>query len=361
MKISRVPSRDANTHATPCYGQQYLLWILVVLLAGAFLAINYSWDSDTTKVLSKTRIGSFPDDIFSLTPFCTPDGTCREDPATPTPRTVYSSKSSAAHGQWWKFHLELNRNAQDYANRLAAASNRQSRRPFILLGDSITESWLGTGNGLPSDRAKGVASVLKGLLKHPPLSKLDPLIQAISGDQTQHLLYRLQNGGLLPAYADDPTAIFVVLIGTNNLGAGEVPEQAAKGVIQVVQTLLQKTKGHLFVLDTLPRGDGQRLQRICPPRCQENGKAYTSFLPAIQKLNAAVREGIVHLSLENRPHRVDVLDCSQPFFNVLKEDQSEGAEEVDIELMPDRLHPNAEGHKLLGECILNHVRGLEKG
>ena len=61
-----------------------------------------------------------------------------------------------------------------------------------------------------SERARGCPQVLEQ--KFPDYS---PLVLAISGDQTQHLLWRLQNGEWPSSI---PTATVVVMIGTNNLG-----------------------------------------------------------------------------------------------------------------------------------------------
>ena len=47
----------------------------------------------------------------------------------------------------------------------------------------------------------------------------DPLILGISGDQTQHLLYRIQNGQQFVSsyeYVSNPNSIFVIMISTNN-------------------------------------------------------------------------------------------------------------------------------------------------
>jgi hypothetical protein len=112
---------------------------------------------------------------------------------------------------------------------------------FISLGNSITESWLGTGrSGAPTNpHTDGIPQEV--LVQDEQLVRkgnLDPLILAVSGDQTQHLLYRLHNGHLQSTYTtDDPSAVFVVMIGTNNLGAGELPGPAADRVLAVVEYL----------------------------------------------------------------------------------------------------------------------------
>ena len=167
------------------------------------------------------------DDIYSLSPFCDEDGICHEKPDKDSPRTVYSAKSEKQFHQWWKFHAHLNSTVETYSNKRlsilqqtpAGSSASRSSRPLILLGDSITESWIGSNLGHAVLRARGIPRVLTELLQISPSTTLDPLVLGVGGDQTQHLLYRLSHGQLLPGYSEDPDAIFVVLIGTNNLGA----------------------------------------------------------------------------------------------------------------------------------------------
>lgn len=295
-------------------------------------------------------------DIYASTPFCDADGTCHEKPDKASPRTIYSARSREQYNQWWKLHAQLNITAQSYADRRIrnARDGGERTRPLILLGDSITESWLGTNMGQPVRRAMGVPKVFEEMLSQPPATRLDPLILAISGDQTQHLLYRLAHGQLLPAYAEDPSTIFVVLIGTNNIGSGELPDHTANGVLEVADYILSNSQGNLLLLQNLPRGDGFRLPALCPPRCNSEGKPFISFVPAIQKLNQAVQEGVNGLAERHGSRRLGLLDCGPAFY-------AQSASEVDESLMPDLLHPNAAGHKVLGECFMNYIRGLEKG
>ena len=91
-------------------------------------------------------------------PFCDPDGTCHEAPDQGTPRTVYSTWNKEQFDGWWKFYEVLNEHAEVYANKRQAMYERGNTtalrsRPLILLGDSITESWSGTGMGIPKQRA----------------------------------------------------------------------------------------------------------------------------------------------------------------------------------------------------------------
>ena len=116
---------------------------------------------------------------------------------------------------------------------------------------------------------------------------------AISGDQTQHLLWRLQRGGELSAeVAGDRSVVFVVMIGTNNLGHGHLPGEAADGVLAVARHLLSNAAGSLVLSTVLPRGDGGAvLPKLCPPRCNASGLPFRSLLPAVSKLNARLGQG----------------------------------------------------------------------
>ena len=55
----------------------------------------------------------------------------------------------------------------------------------------------------------------------------------VSGDRTEHLLWRLQHGNL----DGPPPAAVVVLIGTNDVGAGRIPEDTAEGIRADLQYL----------------------------------------------------------------------------------------------------------------------------
>ena len=255
---------------------------------------------------------------------CGPDGTCREEPSTPSPRTRYTAKTQLLQSAWTHFHEELARRAAAYA---------PTQKPLLLLGDSITEAWLGTSMNEESERARGCPQVLSD--KFPDYS---PLVLAISGDQTQHLLWRLQNG----EWPSVPTATVVLMIGTNNLGRGHLPGETARGVVAVVNDILRRLDGasRLLVLGLLPRGDGSRiLKRLCPPRCDKQGAPYSSFMPAVSKVNSDVQTAISELN----DKRVVYADCGAAFLDA--------AGEVRERLMPDRLHPNAEGLGLLADCI----------
>jgi lysophospholipase L1-like esterase len=280
------------------------------------------------------------EDPFS-TPFCDKDGTCHEKPDKPSPRTIYSARNKWQYDLWWKCNAELNEMAKAYAQRRTNSEGHV--RSLVLLGDSITESWLGTGLGQEKHRSKGVPEVLKEKFKD-----YDPVVLAISGDQTQHLLYRIHNGQL-PS-GEDEDAIFVVMIGTNNIGSGELPGPTAKGVLAVAEHVLNNTKGHLVLFQVLPRGDGSRvLPELCPPRCSSSGKSFESFMPAVNKINEGISKGMDALKEQYGVNRLGLVQCGSRFVGIADDS------EVEKTLMPDLLHPNAAGHQILADCILDYI------
>jgi len=333
---------------------------LALLISATFALISIF------HLLSSTISGGL---LYESTPFCNKRGECGETSFDFSPRTVYSAKSREQFEAWWDYYAVLNQTALQYAQRMygkesspkgqAESIVKSNKKPLILLGDSITESLMGTELGHPSERREDIARVYKKLYES---SEYDPLILAVAGDQTQHLLWRLDHGGLrlfngqvLP-YANDEDAGFVVLIGTNNLGAGHLPDEAARGVLAVAEYLLEYTRGRVIMLQLLPRGDSFRVQRLCPPRCGKDGLPFESFMPAVEKVNAKMKDEIQKLS-EQHTNRLTLLDCGDDFYP--NDVEKEKGEEVNVDFMPDRLHPNGKGHEALHRCIFKCVEGNE--
>ena len=331
-------------------------------------------------------------------PFCDADGICHETPDIASPRTVYSAWNKEQYDGWWRYYETLNERVEVYARKRQSMYDQgdgNKSRPLVLLGDSITEAWSGTGMGVSKVRANGVQQVLEDELS--ATSGFDPVVLAIAGDQTQHLLYRLQHGHMRAAQLlsssssssssfdegttrfYDPSTIFVVMIGTNNLGSGELPEPTTRGILAVVEYLLKETAEagcHVMLFQVLPRGDGKKtLPKLCPPRCasdDDNNKTpYTSFLPPIRNVNEAVQDGIQQLNDKYSTSRIQLVDCGSEFINDEYDDDRKdydndnGDDDDDDddnnyevkkkELMPDLLHPNAAGHRILAKCIRNYV------
>ena len=101
----------------------------------------------------------------------------------------------------------------------------------LFFGNSITEYW---------DRE----------LWREKLAPRGVMNAGVSGDRTDHLRWRLENGNL----DGPPPERVVVLIGTNDLGYGRSPEETADGIRAVLQTLRQRLPGsRILLLGLLPR------------------------------------------------------------------------------------------------------------
>lgn len=119
----------------------------------------------------------------------------------------------------------------------------------VLLGDSITQSFGGEGRRT----AQPARDVLDSTFGTRRVANM-----GISGDRTQHLLWRLENGALRgPA----PKA-YVLAIGTNNIGQDE-PEQIAAGIEKILELLqAQRPESVVLLSPILPRGfDPKEAQR----------------------------------------------------------------------------------------------------
>src|SRR5206468_1757949 len=103
---------------------------------------------------------------------------------------------------------------------------------ILFLGDSITAGW---------GKAKPVWDEHYG--------KLEPANFGISGDRTQHVLWRIANGeldGIKPK-------VLVLMIGTNNIGYSA--EDIIKGDLKIVEDIHKKLpETKVLLLGIFPRG-----------------------------------------------------------------------------------------------------------
>ncbi|HUT13739.1 MAG TPA: platelet-activating factor acetylhydrolase IB subunit [Thermoguttaceae bacterium] len=111
---------------------------------------------------------------------------------------------------------------------------KQGNVDLLMIGDSITHGWEGSGREVWEKFYGNRNAVNLG----------------ISGDRTQHVLWRLENGnieGISPKLA-------VLMIGTNNCGSN-TPEEIAEGVEAIVKKLrTELPKVKVLVLAIFPRG-----------------------------------------------------------------------------------------------------------
>lgn len=188
---------------------------------------------------------------------------------------------------------------------------KQGDIDLVFLGDSITDGWPRGGE--------------KSWLKFAPYK---PANFGISGDRTEHVLWRITNGELDGIHPK----LVVIMIGTNNIGqnADEKPEWAAAGVKKIVDTVREKLpKAKILLLAVFPRGEAASAQR---------------------KAVGEINEIIVKLADDKT---VRYLDIGKVFLN----DQGE----IPADVMPDKLHPNAHGYDLWYDAMGKTVAEMMSG
>jgi len=141
------------------------------------------------------------------------------------PRHVATTPAHRLNEDWWKQRHEA-----------CVAITKKGGVDLVFLGDSITQGWEGPGKAVWD-------------------AKFAPLKAAnfgFSGDRTEHVLWRLENGEILGL----KPKLVVIMIGTNNFGHGSSnAAQTADGVRAIVGKLLKGLpETRILLLGIFPRG-----------------------------------------------------------------------------------------------------------
>lgn len=180
---------------------------------------------------------------------------------------------------------------------------RSGKVDLLFLGDSITDAWRKVGKKIYDEEFAPLAAANFG----------------ISGDCTQHLLWRLQNGeleGIRPKAA-------MVMIGTNNIGWNkQTVESTIAGIRAVVSELRSRVpETKILLLGVFPRGE----KPDHPHRAQ------------IKEINAAIA------GLDDGGRTVRYLDIGARFL------EPDGT--LSKRIMPDFLHLTPEGYRRWADAV----------
>lgn len=197
----------------------------------------------------------------------------------------------------------------------------QQRNPqIIFIGDSITHGWDNAGKEVWNQY----------------YAKYDPINMGFSGDRTQHVLWRLENGevdGISPKLA-------VLMIGTNNSNRTDhTAREIADGIQAIVCTLRNKLpQTKILILAIFPRGSGEQRKSgengTYNPQWAKNDEA--------NRLASQIADGkMIHF-----------LDINKAFLN------DEGV--LTREVMPDLLHPKEKGYLLWAQAMEPTLQKLMK-
>jgi N-acetylglucosamine-6-sulfatase len=172
---------------------------------------------------------------------------------------------------------------------------------LAFIGDSITHRWEGNGKNVWDSYYADRGAINLG----------------IGGDRTEHVLWRLDNGevdGLKPK-------AIMLMIGTNNLGTKQSPEDTILGVKAVVAKLREKLPdSKLLLLAVFPRGN-------------QPGDPFRAQIKQVNDAIATLDDG----------KNIKYLDISEKFLAP--------SGELTKEIMPDFLHPNAKGYEIWADAV----------
>jgi lysophospholipase L1-like esterase len=190
----------------------------------------------------------------------------------------------------WFQHFQFN---MDSARKMAQVD-------LIFDGDSITDFWMGKGKAIWNQH----------------YAKLNAYDFGISGDKTENVLWRLQNGQVDTLHPK----LICLMIGTNNW-AFNTPQEIADGVKAVVNEYRKRCPDAVILLQgVFPRGEKPED-------------------PARAKIKA-INEIISHF---DDGKNVIYIDFGDKFL------QPDGTISKDI--MPDFLHPTEAGYKIWADAI----------
>lgn len=182
---------------------------------------------------------------------------------------------------------------------------------LLFLGDSITDFW----------RNRGVKVWNKYYASRHAANF------GISGDRTQHVLWRLDNGETIGIHPK----VVVLMIGTNNTGKERdqktprnQPPEVIQGVTAVVDDLRAKLPDtKILLLAVFPRADGGVEQQA-----------------QVDEIN----RGISKIQRYSAPGKmITYLNINSKFLG------ADGALHRDV--MPDLLHPNEHGYEIWAEAM----------
>lgn len=184
----------------------------------------------------------------------------------------------------------------------------------LFVGDSITDAWGGEGHNPSAPGAKLFES------EFVPLKAAN---FGISGDRTEHVLWRLQNGeldGIQPK-------VLMLMIGTNNSGANTAEDitEGIKAIVKEVHKRSPKTK--VLLLAVFPRGEKPNPQR-----------------EKLKEVNKAVAK------LDDGGKTVKFLDIGDKLM------QADGTISKDI--MPDYLHLSPKGYQIWADAVKGPIKEL---
>ena len=189
---------------------------------------------------------------------------------------------------------------------------------LLFVGDSITAGW---------------ANATRTHIWETYYGKYQPANFGIGGDQTQHVIWRIENGeldGLSPK-------VTVLMLGTNNTSAAPIGHTSAeiaaadKKIVELIRAKMPGTK--VLLLAVFPRGAKKDAAGKITDSAITDAARRTEIINAVNLELAKLDDGV----------NVRYLDINASFVG------QDG--KIPFAIMPDQLHPNTAGYQLWADAM----------
>ena len=170
-------------------------------------------------VIRKEKIGHHPHSLTNPFPIVKHiirwTGQSPKFHAMGIPAAEYRNGAGWGGKTWWSQFDKIN----------ATVAEHKGKSQLVFFGDSITQNWTGRWNRVANEKKRAID-------RH--FGKYHAIGMGISGDRTEHLIYRAKNGH----FKDYQPKVIVLMIGVNNIwGERYNAQETAEGIEALVKTL----------------------------------------------------------------------------------------------------------------------------
>ena len=330
LELAMRAQEEEESSTTTCLGDSWR-FVASVLLASVMVAplllkhyrSSSSWPSDLLPCAQDLHIS------YSATweTMNTATDYCIESRPSCDCTSPLVAKAAVSDSQLTAWNAAFHRNVDLAKN---ASTTTTDEPNVVLLGDSITEHWQGTSMGRMA--YPDIHRVYQSLFRDKSKNGITGLALGISGDRCPQVLYRLKNGEMPTSLRPQ---VWWLLIGTNDLASGCTPESVLVGIINLVKQISIHNPETIVVVNS-----------ILPRPGDESGKLFGNLWNDIVWINERMECYVQGVD------RVEFYNATSLF---LKNDDQQCINET---LMPDMLHPSAEGSRVWGTEIVKRVKEL---
>ncbi len=201
---------------------------------GNLLAARYAEAGGQVDVWRKPDNGHHPHGLHPIDPLLRAilyeTGFAQNITTTASPSVEYRS-GAGWHGDSWRTQVD----------KMRALAKQHPDLPIVFLGDSITQGLTGSRDRLA--KASGTRAFDKAFGQQGAISL------GLSGDRTEHLLYRVAHGAL----QELSPKVIVLQIGVNNVVTGQhTATEVVEGIWEVAYEL--RPQAHVLVCGPFPAG-----------------------------------------------------------------------------------------------------------